>query len=142
MIEVIIYFHLTHINNHIKSVLLLLLHCDPSVIFCSKKITQVLSGDFSVQQSDMLERNSRFLDTVFKNLPDAVMYANSEMIIERSNRACERVFDNENLVGKSIIDFFKSPNFDGNVEALFSSVKNIQQKNLFTDQIKDNRRKY
>ena len=122
IIETILYFQISRIEEHIKSVLNLLLHCSPSVIFSSSKISRVLTGDFSPQQSDTLDRNSNFFDTVFTSLPDAIMYANTDMIIQCANQACQLIFDNVQLVGKSMIDFFKSNKFSGNIETLFSSV--------------------
>lgn len=122
LIEIIIYFRILFIENHIRSVLLLLLHCRPSSIFSSSKITRILAGDFSTQQSDTLERNSTFFDTVVTSLPNAIMYANQDMIIQSANESCKRTFGDDGIVGKSIRDFFMSDKFSGNVENLFSSV--------------------
>ena len=122
-VEVLLYLQILSIENHIRSVLSLLLHCSPSVIFSSTKISRILSGDFSSQQNESLDRNSGFFDIVFKSLPDAIMYTNTEMIIQQANRSCKRIFgDDVELVGKSIRDFFFSNKFTGNIETLFSSV--------------------
>ncbi|KAK8897352.1 hypothetical protein M9Y10_015294 [Tritrichomonas musculus] len=122
LIEIILYIHVMFIENHIRSVLSLLLHCQTNVIFSSSKITRVLSGDFSSQQNDSLDRNNSFFDTVFTSLPDAIMYANSDMIIQNANQACKHTFGDIVLVGKNIRDFFMSNNFSGNTESLFLSV--------------------
>ena len=123
LIEIIIYFRIMFIEDHIRSVLLLLLHCKPTTIFSSMKITRILAGDFSTQQSDTLERNSAFFDTVVTSLPNAIMYANQDMIILSANEACKRTFGDDHLVGKSIKDFFMSDKFIGHVENLFASVE-------------------
>ncbi|KAK8841085.1 hypothetical protein M9Y10_027926 [Tritrichomonas musculus] len=122
LIESSVYYQAIQIENYIRSVLRLLLHCKPSVIYSSNKIMRVLSGDFSYQQSDSLDRNNSFFDTVFTSLPDAIMIANSDMIIQSANKACNHTFGDVSLVGKSIRDFFMSNQFCGNIETLFSLV--------------------
>ncbi|KAK8843906.1 hypothetical protein M9Y10_024989 [Tritrichomonas musculus] len=122
LFEVIFFIQIFANEKHIKSVLKLLLHCKPSVVFSSNKIMQTLSGDFSSQQNDTLTSNTEFFDTVFTSLPDAIMYANNEMIIQSANNACQHTFGDVDLIGKSIKEFFLSNEFIGNVANLFTSV--------------------
>ena len=120
--EVILYSRIYSIEKYIKSVLSLLIHCKPSVVFQSQKIMMVLSGDFSTQKSESMANNSEFFDNVFLSLPDAIMYANTEMIIQSANIACQHTFGKIDLIGKSIKDFFMSDKFTGNIDNLFTSV--------------------
>ncbi|KAK8892771.1 hypothetical protein M9Y10_030013 [Tritrichomonas musculus] len=122
LLEFILYIRVKMIENHIRSVLKLLLHCNPSILYSSNKIMRILGGDFSSQQNDSLDHSNNFFNTIFTNLPDAIMYANSDMIIQSCNIQCKRVFEDVELVGKSITEFFLSNKFSGNIEALFSDV--------------------
>ncbi|OHS98894.1 Adenylate and Guanylate cyclase catalytic domain containing protein [Tritrichomonas foetus] len=119
--EAILFIQLMMIEQHIRSVLKLLLHCPPEIVLSTPKIMKIFSGDFSRQISDTMNRDSEFFDSVFVSLPDAIMYANSEMIIQAANLSCQRIFGDINLVGMSIKEFFTSRRFTGKTDILFSS---------------------
>jgi class 3 adenylate cyclase/PAS domain-containing protein len=111
---------LEQVRVHIRSVLRLLLHCPPSVILSTPDIMDVLSGDFSRSKSDG-NRGAEFFESVFLRLPDAIIYADSDMVIQRANYSCARLFFEDDLRGKNLRSFFSSANFQGNIEQLFST---------------------
>ena len=121
IIESIIFSQLLLIESHIRKVLKLLLHCPIDIVLSTPKIMKILSGNFSAQKSDAMNRDSEFFDSVFVSLPDAIMYANSEMIIQAANLSCQRIFGDVELVGKPIKEFFSSSKFSGKTDILFSS---------------------
>ena len=115
-------FQLHFIELHIRSVLKLLLHCPPEVILSTPRIMKVLSGDFATLRSDSMSRDSEFYDSVFMSLLDAIMFANSDMVIQAANLSCNRIFGDIDLIGRNIKAFFTEDNrFQGSVENLFSS---------------------
>ncbi|OHT09546.1 Adenylate and Guanylate cyclase catalytic domain containing protein [Tritrichomonas foetus] len=121
LVEVFSFVQLYLIEAHIRSVLRLFLHCPPDIVLSTPKIMKLLSGDFSTQRADSMNRDSEFFDSVFVSLPDAIMYANSEMIIQAANLSCQRIFGDVPLVDHSIKEFFASDKFIGNINVLFSS---------------------
>ena len=129
IIEVFSYIQLFLTERHIRSVLRLLLHCPPDIVLSTPKIIKLLSGDFSALKTDVMNKDSEFFDSVFVSLPDAIMYANSEMIIQAANLSCQRIFGDVELVNHSIKEFFSSRRFVGNIDVLFSSVNSnpVQQ---------------
>jgi PAS domain-containing protein len=119
-VSLIAMIQLEQVRTHIRSVFRFLLHCPPSVILSTPDIIDVVSGDFSRSKSDA-NRGAEFFESVFLRLPDAVIYADSDMIIQRANYSCARLFFEDHLRGKSLHSFFSSPSFQGNTEQLFST---------------------
>lgn len=131
LVEAAVIVQLYFIERHIRSVLKLLLHCPPEVILSTPRIMKVFSGDFSTLRSDSMNRDSEFYDSVFMSLLDAIMFANSDMIIQAANLSCTRIFGDIDLIGKNIKSFFTdSERFRGNVENLFSSVGSVSPEKL------------
>lgn len=124
-VEAAIFIQLRMIEQHIRSVLCLILHCPSKDILGTPKIMKLLSGDFSTQRSDSMDRDSDFFDSVFLYHPNAMMYANmSDMIIVARNQSCQRYFGENiysSLIGSSMKDFFFNSNyFIGQADQLFS----------------------
>jgi hypothetical protein len=121
VIDISIWIQLATVGVHIRTVLKLLLHFQPEVIYSSPRVMKVLSGDFSPPKSDSMNRDSEFFEDVFRNIPGPAMYANSEMLIKCANAACRRVFGDIPMLGVNLVEFFDSPQFIGNKKPLFES---------------------
>jgi class 3 adenylate cyclase len=115
------FIKLSQIEQHIKSVLRLLLHVQPDVVTSTSKITQVLTGDFSAPRSDSGMRNALFFDTVFASLPDAIIYADpANQQIHGANISAQTLFGTDQLVGAHLTDFYNSDRFHGDVAGLWA----------------------
>jgi class 3 adenylate cyclase len=94
------------------------------------EIMDVLGGDFSRQKVDA-NRTAEFFESVFLRLPDAIIYADSDMSIRQANYSCARLFYEDDLRGKNLKAFFTSGRFQGNVEGLFAAEGSNTTKTLF-----------
>jgi PAS domain S-box-containing protein len=84
---------------------------------------RILAGDFSLPKSEGSNRDSAFFEKVVSNLPDAIIYANAEFVIQAANSSCARILGESNLVGRNAKQYFASGAFQGNVEALFGATR-------------------
>jgi PAS domain S-box-containing protein len=130
IIEIIVIVSLNVVRSHIHAVLKLLLHCPPEIVLSTPAIMKILSGAFGVPKSEGSNRDSEFFEKVFANLPDAIMYANSELIIQAANSSCARILGESNLVGKNAKQYFSSGAFKGDVDVLFNAGHTAPTQNL------------
>jgi class 3 adenylate cyclase len=121
LFELAVFLHLGRVAGHIRAVLSLLLHCSPEIVLSTPKIMKVLSGDFSMQRADSVNQDSEFFHSVFLDLPDAILYTGSDLIIQEANHSCKRLFGDIELVGLNIRSFFLSNRFIGPADNLFSA---------------------
>jgi class 3 adenylate cyclase/PAS domain-containing protein len=118
--EIFAFIHCHAIEVHIRSVFQLLLHVPPDVVTSTARIMAVLGGDFSGSKGDMGNRDAQFFDTVFDSLPDAVVFADPNQVIEGANQCSQKLFGTENLVGSHLSEFFNANKFHGdNLPSLF-----------------------
>jgi class 3 adenylate cyclase len=120
LIAIIVWVELDRVGNHIRGVLKFLLHCPSAIVIQNQAIISVLMGDFSGKGSNAerdLRRNTEFFELVFLRLPDAILYANTSMIVERGNYSATRLFERD-LTGEDLRQFFLSETFIGNTDAL------------------------
>jgi class 3 adenylate cyclase len=119
--ELCSYQQLQSIDDHLRAVLEMLLHVPVDVVQSVPKIVQTLSGDFSSSNREGAHRAAQFLDTVFSNLPDAVMYGRSvDQKIEGASDSCKALFGCDDIIGRSMKDFYNPERFRGDVHALFA----------------------
>ena len=104
------------IGTHIREVLKLLLHCPPDVVLSTPRIVKVLAGNFIGRKSDSMDRYSEFFDIIFAQLPDAILYADSDMNVQAANEACAKIFGEQEIVGQSLTSLFST--FMGNTKGL------------------------
>ena len=119
ILEIITIVHVLSIDTHIRQVLKLLLHCPPDVVLSTPKILKVLSGNFVSRESDSMDRHGEFFNLTFAQLPEAVMYADTDLNVEAANEACSRIFPNQEIVGENLVTLFSS--FVGDTKALFGA---------------------
>jgi class 3 adenylate cyclase len=81
-------------------------------------------------KSEGSNRDSEFFEKVFANLPDAIMYANAELIIQAANSSCVRILGESNLVGRNAKQYFSSGAFLGDVDFLFNAGQATPSQNL------------
>jgi class 3 adenylate cyclase/PAS domain-containing protein len=120
LVALVIWLEIGRISSHIRSVLRLLLHCPSMVMVQNSAIVSVLSGDFSGGRDADRDsrRNADFFESVFLRLPDAILYADSQMIVKRGNISAGRLFERD-LTGEDLRCFFHSDKFAGNADAIF-----------------------
>jgi class 3 adenylate cyclase len=121
VLTVVVCLELGRISGHIRSVLRLLLHCPSVIVVQNPAIVSILSGDFSGRGRGTdrdARRDADFFESVFLRLPDAILYADSRMIVKQGNFSSGRLFEHD-LTGKDLRQFFHSEKFSGNADALF-----------------------
>jgi class 3 adenylate cyclase len=111
--EVVITFHLQAIEDHIRSVLRLMLGVPAEVLMGSPKIMNVISGDFSPARSDSINRDTEFLEAVYMALPGAALCVDSEKRIISVNAAGSALFAGSTAVGQNVVEFFNNTRFEG-----------------------------
>ena len=122
--EVALLFIFHSIDDHIRSVLKLILHAQPKVIASTPKIMQVLDGSFAKSRGDNGTRTEKFYEEVCGHLPDAIMVCSAEKNVEMTNSAFTRIFGeemNEECKDKPISDFLMNSGFQGNVDNLLNA---------------------
>ena len=124
LFQLISYLRIWKINNHIKFVLSLLLHCNADQIISSPKIMNVLSGEFSTVKSNTAVRTSSFFNTVLNSLPEVIIVVNQDNNIESVNKQCCTLFSCEakDLIGKPITDILSK--FGGDAFKLLQGQSN------------------
>ncbi|KAK8863767.1 hypothetical protein M9Y10_011457 [Tritrichomonas musculus] len=124
LFQVISYLRIWKINNHIKFVLSLLLHCNADQIIQSPKIMAVLSGEFSTVKSNTAVRTASFFNTVLNSLPEVIMVVNQDNNIESVNKQCCSLFSCEpkDLIGTPVASILLK--FDGDSTKLLSAPSN------------------
>jgi len=91
-------------DKQIRTVLLMLLHCPPSIIMQTQKIMSILSGDFIERELDTAKRDSDFFDNICYNLPDAVVNIRSDdTIISFSKAFCDSFEISQDIIGATKI---------------------------------------
>jgi hypothetical protein len=101
LVELVMLLHVNTVASHIRAVLRLMLGCPADMLIGSPKIMKVLSGDFSPERSDAINRDTEFLEAVSIALPDPVMYADSERRIRSADTACLNMFLGNDPVGQA-----------------------------------------
>ena len=122
--QLISYIRIWKINNHIKFVLSLLLHCNADQILQTPKIMAVLSGEFSTVKANTAVRTASFFNTVLNSLPEVIIIANQENNIESVNKQCCSLFNAESkdLIGKTISEILSK--FEGDALKLLQAPSN------------------
>ena len=91
----------------------LLNHCPPQVLLQTPKIMDILSGDFTDQSKDKTQRDNEFFDAVVLSIPDAVLIANAQFVIEVANKATNQILHipSEQLIGRNLKEFLSGSSF-------------------------------
>ena len=79
------------VQERLRFTLKLLLHCPPTVIQQSQRITAVLSGNFGMIKNDTTNRTNDYYLEIINNLPDAVIVT-TKGLITTMNQAAIRYF--------------------------------------------------
>ncbi|KAK8897579.1 hypothetical protein M9Y10_015538 [Tritrichomonas musculus] len=119
--EIALLFILHSIDNHIRDVLKLLLHCQPKVIASTPKVMHILNGNFKKNGGDNGTRTAKFYDAVCDDLPDAIVLSNQEQIIIKANKSATRIFGQkviDQIMEQKVTDFLSPTIFGGNVKKL------------------------
>lgn len=92
----------------------LLLFCDPNVVFQSKVILKILSNDFSQNDKEKNDEDSKanFYESIVSNLLDGVIFMSNDLIIRSANNSVKTVIgkDPNKIIGMSLKKLFVSPN--------------------------------
>lgn len=98
----------------------LLNHCPPQVLLQTPKIMDILSGDFTDQSKDKTQRDNEFFDAVVLSIPDAVLIANAQFIIEVANKATQQILHvpPTDLVGRNLKEFLSGKSFKEDLTSL------------------------
>jgi len=129
-LELLALMSILSIKNHIKFVLGLLMHCSTGVTLQTQRIMKVLSGDFSSQQESTATRDSVFYDSVFENLPDAIMVIDSSSLIDFTNKSFKNLFKNVAVEKNDYHLFLDSVSFVDDISQAFESVT-FEKKTVF-----------
>lgn len=116
--EAIVFIQVLDIEKHIRSVLMLLLHCKQSWRF--------LQGNFSHSIVDVRQKSNEFYDSIFKLLPDIIVICDQMYDIIGVSKASERIFKmkTDDIIWKNIKDF----QFIGECDELFNGSNNVEIK--------------
>jgi PAS domain S-box-containing protein len=120
------------VSMHIRGILRLLLHCPASVVVQTPSIMAVLTGDFSLGKMNRYgddNRKAGFFESVFNRIPEAIAYADTDLIARGTNQACDRLFG-ESLIGRNLREVFESGQFTGETESLFDRQRSSQVQTL------------
>lgn len=124
VLSVLLYlFSLVQLNSNREKVMFtmkLLNHCPPQVILQTPKIMDVLGGDFTDQSKDKTQRDNEFFDHVVLSIPDAVLIANNQLIIEVANKATQQIlhFPPEQLIGQNLREFLSASHFQSDMSKI------------------------
>ncbi|OHT02950.1 Adenylate and Guanylate cyclase catalytic domain containing protein [Tritrichomonas foetus] len=130
VIEIIATIRLKVLDNDIKFVLKLLLHCQPDVVLQIPAITQVLSGDFSVKKNDKTTFNHNYFNSILQNMPDVILCSDHMNNIESINKQGKVLINcsDDDLIGKPVTVFLSR--FDGSINNLLSPTTNVVNEEL------------
>ncbi|OHT07082.1 Adenylate and Guanylate cyclase catalytic domain containing protein [Tritrichomonas foetus] len=128
VLEIIVFVNIQTVENHIKQVLRLLMHCPTDVVLQTHKIMELLNGEFSSKQSDSASRNAAFFKEIVLNLPDIVFTTDSDGVIDSVNKSSSRIFmvADDKLIGIKLRQFIED-NFKGDIDKLFQLLTLTQQ---------------
>ena len=121
--EIILLFILHSIDDHIRGVLKLLLHCQPKVIAQTQKVMEVLNGNFKKSRGDNGTRTEKFYTAVVNDLPDGIIVCDLNKQVESLNKSVLRIFGedmNDKYINKPISDFISNSNFKGIIDPLLN----------------------
>ncbi|KAK8847863.1 hypothetical protein M9Y10_018899 [Tritrichomonas musculus] len=127
LVEAIFLFLMKLIDNHIRDVLKLLLHCNPKVLASSVKCMTILNGSFKANKGENGTRTSKFFDAVCEELPDAIIMSNVQQIITKVNKSASRLLGNsifDKIENKPMSEFVSTAYFGGNIMNLLSAQPN------------------
>ena len=93
----------------------LLMQVPIDIILHSQKIMEVLSNNFSSNQTDSSKRDEFFYDEVVKNLPDSIIITDSNFNVFSMNNSTFQLFGKNVQINSNIKDFFKSESFINNL---------------------------
>jgi PAS domain-containing protein len=123
--DIVILFMIFFVQSHIQSVLLILLHFEPELVFQSPNIMKIINGDFSQHEGEKSNLRERFYQDVVDFLPDTIIITDIMHNIKYVNKSFERIFevDETNAGTMTLQHTFEKTNFSYDLSQLLSPNK-------------------